>query len=94
MDRCPLPFRDERVGRLLDAVVEEGVGAFQAEDESRPNRLPERRVDLLLWFPVNQAQGSDLGDVPQTGESVLRLPASCSGRRFSFPAMRSTTLSV
>ncbi len=68
MYRRPLAFRDERVGGLLYAVVEERVNAIQPEDEFRANSLPESRVHLPLRFPLNQGQGGDLRNVPQTGE--------------------------
>jgi hypothetical protein len=43
-----LTCRDERIGCLLETVVEEGVGAVRTEDEPGTNRLPERLVNLLL----------------------------------------------
>ena len=39
---------DERIGSLLNAVVQERVGALQTEDQSRAGRLPECRVNLLF----------------------------------------------
>ena len=47
---CPraLAFGDERIGRLLNTVVEEGIGALQAEDQPGAGGLQERRVDLLF----------------------------------------------
>jgi hypothetical protein len=65
---CSLAFRDERIGRLLHSVVEECVDTTPPEDEFRANGLPESRFYLVLRFPLNQGQGGDLGDVPQTGE--------------------------
>ena len=84
----------QRIGRLLDAVVQELVGAVLAEDEPGVDGFPERRVDRLLCCPVNQGQGGDLGDVAQAGELLQGVLRASRKSRFSFPAMRSTTLSV
>jgi hypothetical protein len=43
-----LAFGDERIGRLLNTVVEECVGALQAEDQPGADGLQERRVDLVF----------------------------------------------
>ena len=42
---------NQRIGRLLDAVVQEPVGAVLAEDEPGADGLPEGRVHRLLCFP-------------------------------------------
>ena len=68
MGRGALDCGNERIGRLLDAVVEERVAAVQAEDQPCTHRLPECRVDLRLSWPVNHAQGGGLCADPQTGE--------------------------
>ena len=66
--------RDERIGRLLDAVVDEGVRAVRAEDERRRARLPRGpRGHRLLDAAVDQCQRGDLGDVPEAGELSQRL---------------------
>ena len=64
----PFAFRSERIGRLLDTVVEECVAVIQAKDESRANSLPQSGVYLLLSFPLYQAQCGNLGAAPETGE--------------------------
>ena len=46
--RRALAFGDERISRLLNPVVEESVGAIQAEDQSSSGGLPERRVHFLF----------------------------------------------
>ncbi len=48
MWRRALAFGDERIRRLLNTVVEERIGALEAEDQPRPGGLPERRVVLLF----------------------------------------------
>ena len=67
---CPgtLAFGDECIGCLLNTVVEELVGAIEADDQPRTGGLPERRVDLLFRFPVNQSQGGEFDQVPETRE--------------------------
>ncbi len=42
-----LSLRDERIGRLLDAIVDEPVRPIDAHDESSPHGFPERRVQLV-----------------------------------------------
>ena len=44
----PLAFGDERIGRLLNTVVEEPIGALQAEDQPGAGGLQKGRVDLLF----------------------------------------------
>ena len=44
-------FRDQRIRRLLDPVVQECVGVLLSEDESGVDGLPQRRVHRLLRFP-------------------------------------------
>src|ERR1700761_5014237 len=66
--RCALAFRNERIGRLLDAVVKERVAALLTQDETCARSLPQRRVHRFLCFLVYQSQGRDIGDVPEAGE--------------------------
>ena len=67
---CPgaLAFGDERIGRLLNPVVEEGIGSLQAEDQPGADGIQQRSVDLLFGLSEDQTQGRDLGHVPETGE--------------------------
>src|SRR3984893_11210892 len=44
----PLVFGDQRIGSLLDAVMDEHVSAVGAIDETGADRMPERRMDRLL----------------------------------------------
>ena len=73
VDLGAVAVRDERIGRLLDAVVEEGVGVVQADDQPGPHGLPEGRVDLVLRGLLHQAQGGGLGAVAQTGQACQGL---------------------
>ncbi len=43
-----LAFGDEGIRRLLNAVVEERVGALQAENQPGAGSLQERSVDRLF----------------------------------------------
>ena len=93
--RRPLVLGDERIGRLLDAVVEELVASVQAEDEPRADGLPEVRVR------------SSSSERPQTIARTCEPPRCSRGRRAASappgsrreaaracPTIRSTTLSV
>jgi hypothetical protein len=44
----PLVFGYERIGRFLNTIVEERIGALPAQDEPGAGRLPEGSVDLLF----------------------------------------------
>ncbi len=61
-------FGGECVRRLLNTVVEEHVGAVGADDETGPDRLPERCVDRVLARAMNQAERRRLGNIPQAGQ--------------------------
>ena len=74
--------------------MQEPVGAVLAEDEPGADGLPEGRVHRLLRFPVNQGQGGDLGRHCPRQASCFSASWVAAGNRFSFPTMRSTTLSV
>src|SRR6266436_5596443 len=63
-----LAFWDERIGRLMNTVVEERVGVLLAEDQPCASGLGERRVDLLFHFPVNQSKGSEFDHALETSE--------------------------
>jgi len=45
---CTLAFGDQGIGRLLNSVVEERVGALQAKDQPSAGGLQQRSVDLLF----------------------------------------------
>ena len=68
----PFVFGDQRIGGLLDAIVEKGVAAVLAQDETRPNGFPKRRVDLLLGFPEHPGQGCDRAAVAEACELLQR----------------------
>ena len=67
----PLALGDERVGRLLDAVVQEAVGPLMPEHQPGPHRLPERRVQRRLGPAVDHAQRGGRR-VAQAGELLQR----------------------
>jgi len=49
-------LRDERVRGLLDAIVQEGVGATLMDDESRRGGLGERCIDGRLGSPASRSE--------------------------------------
>ena len=87
-------FRDQRIGGLLHAVVDEPVGAVQPLDQLLTHRLPQSRVDLLLRGPENDRKRRDLGDVAEAGQQLQRFLRFEPAGGVSLPTMRSTTLSV
>src|SRR6202047_4832371 len=62
------PCRYERIGGLLDTVVDELVRALQVLDQLQTNGVPEIRTDVLVRFPENDRKHRDLGDVAEAGE--------------------------
>ena len=66
------PFRYQRIGGLLDTVVDELVGALQVLDQLQAKGLPEIRTDVLVRFPENDRKHRDLGDVAEAGELLQR----------------------
>ena len=70
MLRRPLTLGEERVGCLLDAVVQEPVGPLLPEHQSGPHRLPEHRVQRRLALAADQVQGGARRAVAQTGKKL------------------------
>ena len=66
------PFRYQRIGGLLDTVVDELVRALQVLDQLQTNGVPEIRTDVLVRFPENDRKHRDLGDVAEAGELLQR----------------------
>src|ERR1700724_3164700 len=66
------PFRYERVGGLLDTVVDELVRTLQVLNQLQTNGVPEIRMDVLVRFPENDRKYRDLGDVAEAGELLQR----------------------
>src|SRR5262245_66073036 len=65
-------LRDQRIGGLLHAIVDESVGARQALDAFLAAGRPQRRVDLLLRSPENDRKCRDRGDVAETRQLLQR----------------------
>ena len=63
-----LALGDERVGRLLNPVVEEGIRTLHAQDQPGADGFEKRSVDLLSRLSEDHTQCRDLGHVPETGE--------------------------
>ena len=87
-----LAFGDERIGRLLNSVVEESIRSLQTKNQPGADGFQKRSVDLPLRIARNHTQWRDLGYVPETGE-LLESGLRSVGNRWSFPSMRSATLS-
>ena len=68
VSHCSLAFRDERVSRLSDAVMDKRVGSAHTMKETGPDRLPERRVDRRVLSSGNEVYGGDCCDASKTGE--------------------------
>jgi len=93
MDLGTALFRDQRIGRLLDPIVQECVGIVVLVHESRAHRLQERRVHRLLGVLVNQRQRTDIGDGAKAGELFHRFLGG-NGQSLHLFDRRSATLSV
>ena len=63
----PFALGDQRVGRLLEAVVDEPIGARLGLDQFLTNGRPQGCVDLLLRSPKDDRKHRGLGDVSETG---------------------------
>ena len=86
-------FRNQRIGRLLDPVVDELVGAVQALDQSRRTASQSAACDVLLRVPENDRKHRDPGGIAQAGQ-LLQGRLRFGRQAASLPTMRSTTLSV
>ena len=84
---------NERIRRLLDAVVQKLVCALLLDDQPSVDGLPEARVHRLPWIQ-DQNEGGDLGDIAKTGELFQGLLGRRGQAASASPTMRSTTLSV
>src|SRR6266550_5627193 len=69
----PLVLDDERIGSLLDAIVEECVRAARTKDEAGPNSFPQRCVCRFVARLVNQRKRLRLGSIPQAGQLAENL---------------------
>ena len=64
---------DQRIGRLLHAVVEKAVPVVRAEDQASANRLPQVIVQFLDRFLTDHPQHVELGAVSQASKLAQRL---------------------
>ncbi len=64
----PLAFGNERIGRLLHAVVQEPIGPCLPEHQPCPYGLQERSIRHGLARAIDHAQGGDRRAVAQAGE--------------------------
>jgi len=91
MDAHTFLFGNQRIGRLPDPVVQKFPGSLLVKDEPGLDGFPEGRVHRLLCCPVGHRQGGGHGGIAQAGELSQRF-LGLEDNRFSFPAIRSTTL--
>ena len=84
---------NQLVRRLVHPVVDECVGRIEAEYEAAANGVLQREVELLLRFLRGLTPTCHVRGVAQTGERFQRV-FRLAGKRSSFAAIRSTTLSV
>ncbi len=63
-----LAFGDERIGRLLNTVVEESIGFLLAENQPGAGGIQKRVVDLLFRLSENHTQCRNLDHVTEIGE--------------------------
>ncbi len=68
VDVGTLLIRNQRVGRLLDPVVQKSAGTLLVEDDPGADGFPEGSVHRFLCCPVNQGHGGGRGDIAQAGE--------------------------
>ena len=72
--RCwPRVGREQRVGRLLHAVVEERVGSFVPEDDARLHRRPQPGVELVVAELEGRAQRRERSRVAEAREDRERV---------------------
>ena len=72
MRRGPFAFGNQRVGGLLDTVVQEAVGPLPPEHQPGPHRRPEHRVERRLAPALDHAQDGDRRAVAQAGQLPQR----------------------
>ena len=68
-------FGDHRVGRLLNAVVQERIRSLQTKNQAAADGIPHPSVDLPVGLPKSESEQRDVGYVPETSEllqSALR----------------------
>src|SRR5689334_21452708 len=69
-------LRDQPIGCLLNAIVDEPVGAWHTLDQPLMAGRPQSRIELPLRNPENHRKCRDLGDVSKTSQLqhwILRL---------------------
>src|ERR1700730_9228084 len=66
-------LRNHRISALLNAIVDEPVGARRAFDQLLTAGGPQSRVDLLLGNPEDDRKCCNLGDVSKTSQLLQRI---------------------
>ena len=68
--RGPLAFGDQRVGGLLNPVMQEPVGLLFPQHQPGPHRSPKHRVHRFFAFAPDHGQGADRRAIAETGQHV------------------------
>src|SRR5262249_62322639 len=69
-------LRDQPIGGLLNAIVDEPVGACHTLDQALMAGRPQSRIELPLRNPEDHRKCRDLGDISKTSQllyCILRL---------------------
>src|ERR1700750_1789673 len=67
------PLRDQRIGGLLDAIMDEPVSTSRALDHFLMARRPQNRIQLPLRHPEDQRKCRALGNVAETSHLLQRI---------------------
>ena len=84
MGRRPFARGDQRVGRLLEPVVDEPIGARLRLDQFLPYGRPQGGVDPLLRNSKDDRKHRGVGDVSETGH-LLQGSLRCGRQPGEFP---------
>ena len=84
MDVGTVLIGNQRIGRLLDPVVQKFVAVVLAKDEPSLNGGPKRPVDSLFCLPMNQGQDGDRHHIAQAGKLFQDFLGGGRQHRFSF----------
>ena len=77
-------FRNEQIGRFLNAVVDEVVRVFPPLQQVSANRLVQQRVNLRLCCAGDQGQRSDRGGISEARQ-LLDCLLCCRGQARQLP---------
>jgi hypothetical protein len=70
-------FRNQRVGRLVDAVVREFVRSAQRQDQFEAESFPQSRLHCLLRRFQSDRESGEIGGISDAGELLKRCLRGC-----------------